>query len=82
MERADSLHEFPRDHLQRLVSEHLDGAVVHFQCVVESNLIFGKAKFCSASCFFTDVLGKSDEFFDDLGCLDCTVLILAYIAFY
>ena len=47
--RANSSHQLPRDHAERVVAQHLHGTVVLFERAVEGQLILGEAERLAAA---------------------------------
>ena len=62
----DGLDELAGDVSERLVSEHLDCAVIGLQCVVEGQLVLGQSELLAACIGLPHFLREFDQFFDDL----------------
>ena len=70
----NGLHQLLRNQLQRVVSENSHSAVVHFQGVVESDLVIGEPQDLAAFLRFPHLLGELDKFLYNFRCLDGAVL--------
>ena len=66
----------PTNHLQLVVAEDLDGAVVRFQGVVEGQLLLAEAELLATLVGLPHVPRQLDQLGDDLGRRDRAVLVL------
>jgi len=74
---ADGLDGLLGNGAQRLVAQHLDGAVVGFQRVVERQLVLRESELLAAGVRLAHVLGELDQLLDHLRCLDSAILVAA-----
>jgi hypothetical protein len=62
----DHGHKLMGYYPQRWLAHDLPRAVVFGQCVLESDFFIAEARFLAASARGPDILGKSDQFFQNL----------------
>ena len=72
---ADGAYQFPGEVATGLVAQHLDGAVVGFEGVVEGDFVVGKPELIATSTGLPQVAGKLDQFLDHLGGFDSAVVV-------
>jgi hypothetical protein len=73
--RAHRDDQLARDRAEGVVSEHLDGAVVHLQRLVERRLVGREVQGLAAAVGGAQLLGDLDQLLDDLRRLYRAVLV-------
>ena len=74
--RLNRFHEFSRNCFQCFVTKNLDGAIVHFERIVERQFFVAEAKILAALIGFPHVLSEVDQFLNDLCGLNGAILVL------